>query len=161
MHPEDVIQSRTDPRGIITECNDTFVDYSGYALDELMGAPHSIIRHPEMPRSLFKLMWREIQAHREIFVFVKNLAKDGRHYWVVAQVMPEIARGEIVGYHSFRRCPSRRAVETFETLYRRLMELERRLGGDNGMNAALKELTDTIAKMGGAYDALVYANPHD
>lgn len=159
MGPEDVIQSRTDTRGNITECNELFVDYSGYSAKELLGSPHNIVRHPEMPRALFKLMWREIQAQREIFLFVKNLAKDGRHYWVVAQVMPEIARGEIVGFHSFRRCPNRRAVETFEALYRRMYNVERNVGGNAGMDASLKLLEDSIKAMGAGYDALVYAHP--
>jgi PAS domain S-box-containing protein len=159
MRPEDVIMSRTDPRGLITDCNEVFVDFSGYSLAELKGAPHSIIRHPDMPRAVFKLMWQEIQAQREAFLFVKNLAKDGRHYWVVAQVLPEIARGEITGYLSFRRCPSRRAVDTFELLYQKLVYEERRLGGDAGMEASFKILTGAFTAMGKLYDSLIYDEP--
>jgi PAS domain S-box-containing protein len=159
MGPDEVILSRTDLRGVITECNDVFVDYAAYEARELLGAPHSVIRHPEMPRALFKLMWQEIQAGREVFVFVKNLAKDGRHYWVVAQVLPEIVRGEVVGYTSFRRCPSRRGVDLFEALYRRMLAEERRLGGDRGLEAGFQMLQEAIQAMGPDYEALVYEAP--
>jgi PAS domain S-box-containing protein len=159
MKPDEVILSRTDPRGLITECNDVFVDYSGYSMAELLGAPHSIVRHPDMPRALFKFMWQELKAERETFLFVKNLCKDGRHYWVVAQAMPVIARGEVIGYLSFRRCPGRRGVEFFEDLYGRMLAEERRIGGDPGMDAALKMLQDAFRILGKGYDALVYDLP--
>jgi PAS domain S-box-containing protein len=159
MGLQDVIMSRTDPRGLITDCNEVFVDFSGYSLPELKGSPHSIIRHPEMPRAVFKWMWQEIQAQREAFLFIKNLAKDGRHYWVVAQVLPEIVRGEITGYLSFRRCPGRRGVDTFDTLYKKLRYEELRVGGEAGMDASFKILTAAFKAMGKLYDSLIYDEP--
>ena len=159
MSPGKVIVSRTDLRGVILDGNHAFTEYSGYAKSELIGAPHSIIRHPDMPRALFKLMWTEIQAQREIFLFVKNLAKDGSHYWAIAQVMPEIASGKTVGYLSFRRCPSRRGVDLFDSLYQKILAEERRLGGDAGMEAGLQMLTDALNAMGDTYQALIYGVP--
>jgi PAS domain S-box-containing protein len=156
MKPEDVIISKTDLRGVITYCNDIFVEYSAYAEDELYGAPHNIIRHPDMPRAVFKLLWQELQAGREIFAFVKNLAHDGAHYWVFAQVIPEVVEGKVIGYFSFRRCPKRRAIAAVEPLYRKMREEEERLGGNAGMEAAFKMLLDALKGMGKTYEELVF-----
>lgn len=156
MRQEDVIISKTDLRGVITYCNDIFVDYAGYSEGELYGAPHSIIRHPDMPRAVFKLLWREIQAGREIFAFVKNLSRDGRHYWVFAQVIPEVSKGKVLGYFSFRRCPHRRAVTSMDALYRKMRAEEERLGGNAGMEASFKMLQDALKGMGKSYAELVF-----
>ena len=156
MKAEDVIISKTDLRGVITYCNDIFVDYSAYSEDQLYGAPHSVIRHPDMPRAVFKLLWQELQAGREIFAFVKNLAHDGRHYWVFAQVIPEVSKGQVIGYFSFRRCPSRRAVTTMEALYKKMRAEEEKVGGNAGMDAAFKMLLDALKGMGKTYEELVF-----
>jgi len=159
LQPDEVIVSRNDLRGVITGCNDAFVRYSAYGAEELYGAPHSLIRHPEMPRAVFKLMWDEIQAGREVFLFVKNLAKDGSHYWVIAQVLPELVNGMVLSFLSFRRCPVRRGVERFEALYARMRAEEQRLGGEAGMEAALQMLREDLQGLGQGYEALVYGSP--
>lgn len=145
MAKEDVIISKTDLRGIITYCNDIFVDYGVYDEGQLYGAPHSIIRHPEMPRAVFRFFWQELKSGREFFGFVKNLAKDGRHYWVWAQVVPEVSKGEVIGYFSFRRAPNRKAVAVIDGLYKKMRAEEERLGGEAGMNASFKVLADVLA----------------
>jgi PAS domain S-box-containing protein len=156
LEPEDVILSKTDLRGVITDSNQAFIDYSGYSREELYGSPHSLIRHPEMPRAVFKLLWRELLAGRELFLFVKNLAKDGRHYWVIAQVLPELTGNVVTGYVSFRRCPGRRAVEVLDALYKKMMAVEMGTPGDAGMDASYRMLVDTIKAMGKGYDELIY-----
>ena len=106
---EELIVSKTDLKGRITYANDVFIRMAKYSWKELMGAPHSLIRHPEMPRSVFKLLWDTLQSRQEIFAYVVNLAKDGGHYWVFAHVTPTFdERGNIVGYHSNRRKPDPR-----------------------------------------------------
>jgi PAS domain S-box-containing protein len=154
-----VILSKTDLRGVITYCNDLFVEYSGYSYEELYGAPHSIIRHPGMPRGAFKFLWQEIQAGREVFLFVKNLARNGSHYWVIAQIIPEVVNETVIGYLSFRRCPSRRGVEMMEALYNNMLEIEEKISGNAGMDASCEMLVHTLKAMGKSYDALVYEVP--
>ena len=85
---EEIIVSKTDLKGIITYANRTFLKVAGYTEEEVLGKPHSIIRHPDMPRCVFKLLWDTIESGEEIFAYVKNLAKNGDHYWVFAHVTP-------------------------------------------------------------------------
>ncbi len=102
-----LIVSRTDLNGIITHANDAFVEMSGYSREELIGAPHHILRHPEMPKIAFKGLWDDMAARKKWHGYVKNLRKDGAYYWVYATAVPNIRNGEVVGYTSVRRKPSR------------------------------------------------------
>ncbi|THU00997.1 PAS domain S-box protein [Lampropedia puyangensis] len=112
-----LIVSRTDLQGIITHANDAFVLMSGYTREELLGAPHYILRHPEMPAKAFASLWGDAQAKRKWHGYVKNLRKDGSFYWVYATVVPNIRHGEVVGYTSVRRKPSRKRIEEVVALY--------------------------------------------
>ena len=125
-----VIVSKTDLKGVIRYANRTFLDIARYREDEVIGAPHSIVRHPDMPRGVFRLLWEQIESGQEIFAYVLNLAKDGAHYWVLAHVTPSFsASGEIMGYHSNRRRPDGAAVRSIGEVYRTLLEEERRHRG--------------------------------
>ena len=109
--PGELIVTKTDPRGVITYANDVFLRMSALTEAEAVGQPHSLIRHPDMPRAVFKLLWDTLQERREIFAYVVNLAADGAHYWVFAHVTPSYDEtGRVVGYHSNRRVPSRAAI---------------------------------------------------
>jgi PAS domain S-box-containing protein len=119
-----LIVSRTDLNGVITHANDAFVEISGYSRDELIGAPHSILRHPEMPKVAFKGLWDTLQAGEKWHGYVKNLRKDGAFYWVYATALPNIRNGKIVGYSSVRRKPSRRRINEVTPLYRQWLEAE-------------------------------------
>jgi PAS domain S-box-containing protein len=124
---DELIVSKTDPRGVITYANDVFLRVSGYALDEVIGQPHNLIRHPAMPKAVFKLLWDTLGQGREIFAYINNLAADGAHYWVLAHVTPSYgAGGKVIGYHSNRRRPSPKAVAEITPLYERLLADERR-----------------------------------
>lgn len=112
-----LIVSRTDPAGVITMVNQSFVDMSGYTEDELLGAPHHILRHPFMPGPAFKDLWDTVAAGQKWHGYVKNLRRDGGFYWVYATVIPNVRAGEIVGYTSVRRKPSRSKVEAMTALY--------------------------------------------
>lgn len=152
--PDEIIVSKTDPRGIITYANEVFIRVSGYSEEELLGAPHSIIRHPDMPRAVFKLLWDTIQAGHEIFAYVVNRAKNGNHYWVLAHVTPTFGKGgAIVGYHSNRRVPARPALAKIIPLYGQLLAEERR----HGMAGSTRLLHDLLAKLGSTYDAFVWS----
>ncbi len=109
-----MIVSRTTTDGIITEANQAFVDISCYTRDELMGAPHCILRHPDVPACIFKNAWDTLSGGTPWFGYVKNLAKDGRYYWVYASINPNFRNGKLVALTSVRRKPAREKIE--ETL---------------------------------------------
>jgi len=120
-----LIVSRTDLRGIITHANDAFVEMSGYQRDELIGAPHHILRHPDMPKVAFKSLWDDISAGKKWHGYVKNLRQDGAYYWVYATAVPNIRNGEIVGYTSVRRKPSRTRINELIPVYRQWLDAEK------------------------------------
>jgi PAS domain S-box-containing protein len=156
---DELIVSKTDSRGVITYANDVFLRVSGYAMDEVIGQPHNVIRHPDMPRAVFQLLWDTLAARRELFAYINNLAADGAHYWVLAHVTPSFgADGRVVGYHSSRRRPSPRAIETVRPLYDRLLAEERRHPNAKAAVAASSQLlTHLVAEQTGSYEELVWS----
>ena len=116
----ELIVSQTDADGVITTCNDAFVIMSGYEKHELIGAPHSILRHPDMPKAAFADLWQTVQDGRRWHGYVKNLRKDGGFYWVHAVVIPKIVDGRVVGHTSVRREPSRARIAEAEALYEQM-----------------------------------------
>ncbi|HET9058737.1 MAG TPA: PAS domain-containing protein [Acidimicrobiales bacterium] len=155
---DEIIVSKTDLRGIITYANDVFVRVSAYREDELLGRPHNIIRHPDMPRCVFKLLWSTVQDGREIFAYVVNLAADGAHYWVLAHVTPSFSQsGEIIGYHSSRRCPRPRAVRTIAPVYAALCKEESKYSDPvQAMAASAGLLGRTLELEGLTYEQFVW-----
>ncbi len=126
---QELIVSKTDLRGIITYANDVFLRVSGYAESDVIGAPHNLIRHPDMPRCVFQLLWQTLQEGREIFAYVLNMAANGDGYWVFAHVTPSFDRhGTPIGYHSSRRVPHPDALAEVRPLYESLRNEERRHG---------------------------------
>lgn len=109
--------SSTDLRGKIKHCNQAFVEVSGFARDELIGQPHNIVRHPDMPPEAYENMWSHLKAGRPWMGLVKNRCKNGDFYWVSAYVTPVTDNGDVVGYESVRSCPDRKDVERAERLY--------------------------------------------
>lgn len=156
---DDLIVSKTDLKGRITYANRTFCDICGYSEAQLLGAPHSIIRHPDMPRSVFKLLWDQILAGREVFAYVKNMAKTGNFYWVFAHVTPSFdAKRQVVGFHSNRRVPDRRVIAAISPVYAELLAEEaRHKNGKDALEAGTRRLTDFIAAKNTTYDQLVFS----
>lgn len=155
---DDVIVSKTDLTGKITYANDVFLGISGYTEEELLGAPHSILRHPAMPRCVFKFLWDRIADGHEVFAYVLNRAKNGDHYWVFAHVTPCYDRtGKMVGYHSNRRVPKPEAVATIKPLYETLLGIENAAADrKQGMEQSFAALVKTIGDLGfDSYDRLV------
>lgn len=123
----ELIVTKTDARGVITYANDVFLRISAYDEAAVIGQPHNLVRHPDMPRCIFKLLWDTISDGHEIFAYVVNLAGDGAHYWVFAHVTPTLGtNGKITGYHSNRRAPHAAAVAQVKAFYGELREAERR-----------------------------------
>ena len=156
---DELIVSKTDPRGVITYANDVFLRVSGYEMDEVVGRPHNLIRHPDMPRAVFQLLWDTLSSGRKLFAYINNLAQDGAHYWVLAHVTPSYGPGgRVIGYHSNRRRPSPRAVQQLQPLYTRLLAEERRHQNAKAAVAVSSQLlTDLVAEQATSYDELIWA----
>ena len=116
--------SETDEKGIIRFANGSFCDVVGYEVDELIGKPHNIIRHPDMPKVAFKQLWDTIQKGETWTGFVKNLAKNGDYYWVYATIYPIESCDGSKGYLSCRRKPSQEEIDRHEALYKELKAKE-------------------------------------
>lgn len=154
----EIIVSKTDLKGRITYANNVFLTVAGFTEKEILGAPHSIIRHPDMPRCVFALLWDTIENGNEIFAYVINRAKNGDHYWVHAHVTPSRgANGKIIGYHSNRRVPDRDIVEDkIIPLYRDLLQEEHRHANrKDGMKASMDQVVAMLAQSGMQYDEFV------
>ena len=117
--------SETDSKGIITFANDDFCQYAGYELEELLGQPHNMVRHPDMPKAAFKDLWDTIKQGKKWRGFVKNRAKDGRYYWVFATVYPFVSCDGSKGYISCRRKISDMEAEKYTKLYEEMRRAER------------------------------------
>jgi PAS domain S-box-containing protein len=156
---DEIIVSKTDARGIITYANDVFQRVAGYTEEELLGQPHNLIRHPEMPQSVFRYLWLTIAAGKEVFAYVVNQARNGDHYWVFAHVTPTFdSTGRITGYHSNRRVPSRAAIEKIRPIYALLLAEERKYSNpEDGMKAALGLLVGHLGSLGMEYDEFVFS----
>lgn len=156
---EEIIVSKTDLKGRLTYANDVFLRVAQMSEDEVIGAPHSIIRHPDMPRAVFKLLWDRLQSGQELFAYVVNMAKTGDHYWVFAHVTPSRnADGQVTGFHSNRRKPDLEQVATISALYRDLLAEERRHADRKLGLARSAEMLDAILrKEGKSYDEYVFA----
>ncbi len=158
MRDDDFIVSKTDTSGRITYGNRIFIEFSGYSEQELIGSQHNIIRHPDMPRAAFKLVWDTIKAEKEIFAFVKNMAKDGSYYWVFAHVTPSYGSdGQVDGYLSVRRKPRAEAVEVVSGLYAQMLALEQQAGPRDAIDVSTRFLLDFLAEKGTTYEELVLA----
>jgi len=152
MSEEDFIVSKTDTKGRITYVNKIFMTMAGYSEEELLGKPHNIIRHPDMPKAVFKLLWERITHKKEIFAYVINKGKNDDHYWVYANITASTdPRGNIIGYYSVRRKPNPQALSIIKPLYAKMLDAEHR----GGMDASMKLLNDILHEKGISYDELV------
>lgn len=153
----EIIVSKTDLKGRLLYVNDVFCHVGLYEETDVLGQQHSIVRHPDMPRSVFHLLWQRIQSGREIFAYVKNMAKNGDYYWVLAHVTPSHdLQGNIDGYHSNRRVAGRTALNAIAPLYRQVLaEEERHADRKQGMHAGAALLEKILADRGLSYDEFV------
>jgi PAS domain S-box-containing protein len=151
LRDQEYSDSKTDLRGNITHANEIFIKMSGYSVAELKGKPHNIIRHPDMPKIVFRLLWDRLKAKKEIFAYVVNKSKNGDHYWVFANVTPTITHGQVVDYHSVRRKPSQKAMSVIPNLYRDLLQQEK----SGGVTASEKYLNKILEEKGLSYDQFI------
>ena len=153
----EVIVSKTDTKGIITYANEVFLKLADYSLQEILGKPHNIIRHPDMPKLVYKLLWERIKSGKEIFAYVVNRSRNGDHYWVFAHITPSFdAAKNIVGAHSNRRSPDAATIGKIEPIYKLLkQEEEKHPMAKDGMAASLALLNSVLAEKGVSYDEFV------
>jgi len=149
-----LLVTKTDLKGKITYANRGFMDIVGMSEDTLVGSPHNIIRHPDMPKIIFKYLWSYLQSGKEIHAYVKNICADGSFYWVMANVTPSFDAGstsKVVGYHSSRRSPTSKAMEIIQPLYQELLRAEK----TGGVNASEKIINDLLKEKGVSYDEFI------
>lgn len=153
LNPKRYIVSKTDSRGIIEYGNDYFVEISGYTEAQLIGQAHNIVRHPDMPKVVFKMMWDRINQARNIMAVVKNMAKDGSYYWVVTEFEPKIdpITNEIISHTAFRKAAPQKAIETMEPIYKKLLEIEK----VSGVEASEKYLRGFLEDNHTTYDEFI------
>ena len=149
LDPKRYIVSETDAKGKITYANDYFMEVSGYNQEELIGQPHNIVRHPDMPKVVFKLLWEALKQGKNVNAVVKNLAKDGRYYWIFTEfeIRRDTDTGEIIGYHASRKTISKHVIEIIADLYKHLLAVEKSDGVDASekyLNSFLKEQGDDV-----------------
>jgi PAS domain S-box-containing protein len=159
FNPDKIIVSKTDPKGIITYANAIFLDVAGYTEPEVLGQPHNMIRHPDMPRCIFKLLWDTVQQGKELFAYVNNLCKNGDNYWVYAHVTPNFDDNKnIIGYHSSRRVPKPDALEYIKKLYTDLLNIEAQHPNSpkEALNASTNALENILKEKGLSYDEFIH-----
>lgn len=144
-----VLLSKTDTRGTILYANEAFIDVSGYDEFELIGQPHNVIRHPDMPKVIFKFLWDSIKANQNIHAIIKNMSKTGRYYWVITdfKIICD-SDGEIVGYFGTRKSVPDEVITKFiEPLYKKLLHIEEA----SGMHASEEYLVGFLEERNKSY----------
>jgi aerotaxis receptor len=154
-YPDDVtLVSTTDVKGRITHSNASFIEVSGYAREELLGQPHNLIRHPDMPEEAFRDLWATLSSGQPWTGVVKNRRKNGDHYWVVANAMPQVVNGQVIGYLSVRTKPSRAQIKAAGTLYAKMQQeklsgvLATRIVGGHVVNQSALARTGRLLRPG-------------
>lgn len=155
----EIIVTKTDTKGLITYANDTFLRVSHFRIGDVLGKPHNIIRHPDMPRCIFRMLWDTLTSGNEMFAYAVNLASNGDHYWVFAHVTPTVdSGGRTIGYHSMRRKPGESQVAAARALYQTLREEERAAASPTeGLQRSSDRLTAILRSKGVDYDQFVFA----
>ena len=153
---DDLIVSKTDATGRLTDVNRTFMRISNFPEHALLGQQHNIVRHPDMPRGVYRLMWETLKAEREFFGVIKNMTADGDFYWVFANVTSDRDQGGAVsGYFSVRRAVSPSAVAATAELYAQMRHIELKSGPATAPEASLAWLRRTLAERQTTYERLV------
>ena len=147
------IVSKTNKNGLIEYGNDYFVQVSGYSEAELIGKPHNIIRHPDMPQVIFKLMWERVLRGESIFAVVKNLAKDGRYYWVITEFETKFdsINNDIASITAYRKAASENILAEMGLLYKKLHDIEK----ESGVEGSEKYLVGFLEDQNMSYDEYI------
>ena len=147
------IVSKTDSKGMITYINEYFIEVSQYSKDELVGSSHNIIRHPDMPKAMFKILWQNIKQKKDFSLVMKNLTKDGSYYWVVAKIesLSDPLTGQILTHTAHRKAALEHTIDTIEPIYKKMIEIE----DINGMEASEKFFLDFLKENNMTYGQFI------
>lgn len=156
---DEIIVTKTDMQGTIKYANDVFLRVSKVTLQEALGQPHKLIRHPAMPRCVFQLFWATLSAGEEFFGYVQNMAANGDHYWVFAHATPSRdSGGKVIGYHSSRRRPDPAQVARIQPVYQRLLQAEAASGDkQQGLRQGSTSLQAFLTEQGTSYERFVFS----
>lgn len=146
-----LLVTKTDTKGKITYANRAFIELVDIEEEILIGAQHNIIRHPDMPKIIFKYLWSYLQDEKEIHAYVKNICRDGSYYWVMANVTASYLKDTVIGYHSTRRKPTKEALNLIIPLYKKLLHAEK----NGGINASEVIINDLLKEKGVEYDEFI------
>lgn len=153
---DEIIISKTDPKGRFTYANRRFMQIAGYSEPELLGKHHNLIRHPDMPKGVFRLLWQTLQAGKEFFGYVKNATSDGGFYWVFANITPDYKSDlTLAGYFSVRRRPNYQAVQQVSEWYKKMLAIEANETPSRAAEASLDWLKEQIKQQGCSYNELL------
>jgi len=156
LSDDEFIVSKTNGEGKITYINRVFMQTSGYIEAELLEQNHRMIRHPDMPHGLYLHMWNTLKSGEEFIGFLKNLCKNGNHYWVFAHVTPDYdAQNNFRGYYSVRRKPTRQAIATITHLYDAMSQVEQSSGGRSAASASAQHMLEYITDKEQSYDEFI------
>ncbi len=153
-----IIISKTDLSGKITYVNNNFLQMTGYKESEVIGRPHSIVRHSQMPRSIFALLWSTIKERREIFIYLISKCKNNDYYWANANIVPTFnAKNELIAYHCERYAPDKKIIDRhILPLYNELLAIEKNYtNSKEGMLAAIKHIQNILAQNNVNYDEYI------
>ncbi|MDE2028951.1 MAG: PAS domain-containing protein [Alphaproteobacteria bacterium] len=155
---DELIVSKTDTKGIITYANPVFLRLAQMSEQDAIGTNHNVIRHPDMPRCVFKFLWDTISTGKEVFAYVKNMATSGDYYWVFAHVTATYDdRGRITSYHSNRRKPKAEQIAKIEPVYKLLLAEEAKYDSPkDGLEASLALLIAFLKDKGMSYDEFIF-----
>jgi len=154
LQPNDLIVTKTDLKGHITYANDKFLTISVLEEKHCLGQPHSIIRHPDMPKAVYRLLWDTLKKGNEFFGVVKNMSMDGSFYWVFANITPSYDdKNKVIGFFSVRRHASQNLINIMSNLYQKMLQAEKRQSDDKrAIEASTKILNDFINEQGVSYN---------
>jgi PAS domain S-box-containing protein len=153
---DELIITKTDTTGHITYANRVFMRIAGYGEAQLIGQPHNLIRHPDMPRGVYRMMWKTLQAGQEFFGVVKNYTSSGDYYWVFANITPDYGLDRsLQGYFSVRRQAARSAIETVQPVYAEMCQIEARHSKSEAPDASMDWLLNDLRQQGSNYESFV------
>lgn len=156
LGPDEFIVSKTDVKGRITYANRVFMNIAGYGEDQLLSVQHNIVRHPDMPRGVFRFMWQELAEGHEFFGYVKNLCADGSYYWVFANITLDIDEtGVLQGYYSVRRKPAPNSIEIVSKIYQEMLRIEEASNAKDAPDKSIEYLTNLLHEKGTTYSNFV------